>query len=198
MSKLGPRGRASQRAWRCMLSAELLEFAGNSVQSSQKLSQRRQALRARITARGFAAATRSKARAGPAGTRRPCSQFRSVATLTPMSNANSACDLPRLWRMARTSSGLKTKARDARRSPRRIAPACLILLTKSSKSFCLTRTPGAGATAGPGPLRRRRGSTGPAPRGWRRTRGPRTRRRRASRVRGRSRGAAHASAGRRG
>jgi hypothetical protein len=49
---------------------------------------------AAATTSGFDAATFSKARAGPSG-RRPCSQFRSVAKLTPIMRANSVCDFPR-------------------------------------------------------------------------------------------------------
>lgn len=46
------------------------------------------------TARGFLSVTRSSARAGPSGVRRPCSQLRSVATLTPIIVANCSCDWP--------------------------------------------------------------------------------------------------------
>jgi hypothetical protein len=45
--------------------------------------------RASATAFGFLAATRNNANAGPSGVRRPCSQFRNVATLTPIMRANS-------------------------------------------------------------------------------------------------------------
>ena len=99
------------------------------------------ALSARITARGFAAATRSRARAGPSGERRPCSQFRRVATLTPIRRANSVCDLPRFSLIARTSSRLKWNTRDGRRAPRRIAPAWRMLVTRVSNSLALTETP---------------------------------------------------------
>ena len=42
---------------------------------------------ASMTAFGLRAATRSNANAGPSGVRRPCSQLRSVATLTPIMSA---------------------------------------------------------------------------------------------------------------
>jgi hypothetical protein len=42
---------------------------------------------ASATALGFCAATRRSASAGPSGVRRPCSQFCSVATLTPIIRA---------------------------------------------------------------------------------------------------------------
>lgn len=38
--------------------------------------------------------------------RRPCSQLRSMATLTPIIIANSVCDFPRLPRMPLISTGL--------------------------------------------------------------------------------------------
>ena len=51
-------------------------------------------------------ATRRRASAGPSGLRRPCSQLRSVPTLTPIISANSLCDWPRRARRAFTSAGL--------------------------------------------------------------------------------------------
>jgi len=87
--------------------------------------------RASMTAFGFLAATRSKAKAGPSGVRRPCSQFRSVATLTPIMSANSAWDARSLDRTACTSVGRKVIVLDARRVPRRIWPACRTLVSSS-------------------------------------------------------------------
>jgi hypothetical protein len=66
---------------------------------------------AAATISGFTAATFSKARAGPSGRRRPCSQFRSVATLTPIMRANSACDFPSCPRIDFTSTGANAVTR---------------------------------------------------------------------------------------
>ena len=57
------------------------------------------------TASGFRAAMWSSTRAGPSGTRRPCSQLRSVAGLIPSSAANRVCDNRNRARKARTSGG---------------------------------------------------------------------------------------------
>jgi hypothetical protein len=84
---------------------------------------------ARVTAFGSAEATRRRASAGPSGVRRPCSQLRSVAMLTPIMSANSLCDLPSLLRIAFTSAGANVKARDAFAPPRRMRPACRTLRT---------------------------------------------------------------------
>jgi len=70
-----------------------------------------QVLRAAATALGFSAATRNNAIAGPSGIRRPCSQLRSVATLTPIIIANSGCDFFKLARIAFTSAGRKVNER---------------------------------------------------------------------------------------
>jgi hypothetical protein len=48
--------------------------------------------RCRATAWGLRAATRRSASVGPSGIRRPCSQLRKVALLTPIMSANSICD----------------------------------------------------------------------------------------------------------
>ena len=75
----------------------------------------RQAARRRTTrsaAWGSRSTRVSKAREGPLGRRRPCSQLRSVATLTPQSSANCACVNPSFIRMAATSrSEALTRAR---------------------------------------------------------------------------------------
>ncbi len=68
------------------------------------------------------AATRSGARAGPSGVRRPCSQLRSGATLTPIVRANSACEALSSARTALTSSGLSTAVREGRSTPRPSPP----------------------------------------------------------------------------
>jgi len=96
------------------------------------------ALRAFATASGFWAATRSRACAGPSGTRRFCFQSRSLATLTPIIIANSVCDFPGLSRMALTSAGWKVTAPLGRTFLRRICPACRTLLARSSKFVFFT------------------------------------------------------------
>ena len=101
------------------------------------------------TAVGFSAATFSKARAGPSGRRRPCSQFCKVETLTPIMRANSLCDFPNRCRMAFTSSGAISLTRLGLASPRRMAPACRTLSTRFSKSSFFIRTP-RGLSSGPG------------------------------------------------
>jgi len=89
------------------------------------------ALKASATAFGFLAATLSKARAGPSGVLRPCSQFFSVATLTPIIKANSACDFPSFRRIDLMSAGLNVKTRLGFMLPRRIRPAWRTLLVRS-------------------------------------------------------------------
>lgn len=86
---------------------------------------------ASATARGLRAATRSRARAGPSGVRRPCSQLRNVATLTPIMRANCVCDALSFSRMLFTSAGRNMVTRAGLSRPRRILPACLILLNSS-------------------------------------------------------------------
>ena len=93
------------------------------------------------TASGSSAATFSKARAGPSGRRRPCSQFRSVATLTPIMRANSDCDRCRLCRTALISTGPISKTREGVLLPRLMSPASLVLVTNSLKSSSFTSTP---------------------------------------------------------
>ena len=56
-----------------------------------------------MTATGSLQMARSKARAGPVGSRRPCSQFRSVDTSIDRSSANFDWLRPVVARMARTS-----------------------------------------------------------------------------------------------
>jgi hypothetical protein len=75
-----------------------------------------------VTAFGAADTTRSSASAGPSGLRRPCSQLRSVATLTPIMSENSAWDFPNLARIAFTSAGANLNTREGRAAPR---TACL-------------------------------------------------------------------------
>jgi hypothetical protein len=53
-----------------------------------------------------------------------CSQFCTVAILTPIIRANSLCDFPRHCRIDRMSSGSTTVNRDALIVPRLILPAC--------------------------------------------------------------------------
>ena len=89
------------------------------------------ALKASATALGFSAATFSKARAGPSGVLRPCSQFFSVATLTPIIRANAACDFPSFRRIDLMSAGLNVKTRLGFALPRRIRPAWRTLLLRS-------------------------------------------------------------------
>ncbi len=86
---------------------------------------------ASITASGFFAAIRSKASAGPSGVRRPCSQLRKVATLTPIMSANSLCEAPSLARTAFTSVGRKAVILPAFIRPLRMRPACRTLATSS-------------------------------------------------------------------
>jgi len=93
---------------------------------------------ASATAFGLCAAISSRARAGPSGTRRPCSQFCNVATLTPIIRANSACDLPSLRRIDLMSAGRNVKTRAAFILPRLMRPACRILLTRFRKSLSFT------------------------------------------------------------
>jgi len=64
------------------------------------------ALNAARTAAGCFEATSNKARAGPCGSRRACSQLRSVPRLTPMKPANSGWDRPSSLRMAGTSTAV--------------------------------------------------------------------------------------------
>ncbi len=71
---------------------------------------RRGRCNASTTAAGLWAATCNNARAGPSGIRRPCSQFLSVAPLTPIMSANADCDWPRSARTAFTSVGLNVTA----------------------------------------------------------------------------------------
>jgi hypothetical protein len=54
--------------------------------------------------------------------------LRKVATLTPIIRANSDWDLPIRRRIALMSSGSNTKTRAGLVSPRRILPACRMLL----------------------------------------------------------------------
>jgi hypothetical protein len=77
-----------------------------------------------MTAFGFLEATRRRAKAGPSGVRRPCSQLRRVATLTPIMRANSVCDVHSLVRTARTSVGEEFgHARWFHRTPSYVPPA---------------------------------------------------------------------------
>jgi hypothetical protein len=57
----------------------------------------------------------------------PCSQLRSVATLTPIIRANSLCDFPSLTRTAFTTAGRNVNVRDGFRASRRMRPACRTL-----------------------------------------------------------------------
>src|SRR5271157_360884 len=86
-----------------------------------------QASSASATALGFCSAILNKARAGPSGLRRPCSQFWSVATLTPIIKANSLWDFFNRLRIARTSAGLMFLILVGFRDPRFMRPACLML-----------------------------------------------------------------------
>jgi hypothetical protein len=51
----------------------------------------------------------SKARAGPSGVLRPCSQFGSVDTFTPIIKENCDWDNPNRSRIARMSTGRNSK-----------------------------------------------------------------------------------------
>jgi len=84
---------------------------------------------------GCLAAIFSSTLAGPAGVRRPCSQFWSVSALMPKTAANFDCDnpsLPRTFTMSFFGSILKT--RDGFNSPRLICPASRRLCFNCSKS----------------------------------------------------------------
>jgi hypothetical protein len=91
---------------------------------------------ASTTAFGFLAATRRSASAGPSGVRLPCSQLRSVATLTPIMRAKCVWDAPSLALTARTSAGRNAVIRDGFSVPRRIRPACRTPVSSSSKAVC--------------------------------------------------------------
>ena len=54
----------------------------------------------------------SKTLAGPVGVRRPCSQFWTVLTLTPISEAKFPCERERFSRIPRTSWRSTTKRRE--------------------------------------------------------------------------------------
>lgn len=58
--------------------------------------------------------------AGPSGVRLPCSQLRSVATLTPIISANSACDALSFSRTLFTSAERNVVTRAGLSLPRRI------------------------------------------------------------------------------
>ena len=117
--------RASKRELRSILKQPVVE----GVHYAPKAS---------ATALGLSAATLSRARAGPSGIRRPCSQFCSVARLTPIIRANSDCDFPSLRRIDLISAGRKVNTRAGLTFPRRIRPACRTLLRRSWKALSLT------------------------------------------------------------
>jgi hypothetical protein len=54
---------------------------------------------------------------------RPCSQWRNVATLTPIIIANSVCETSSFARTARTSAGSNAVVLDGFIVPRRMRPA---------------------------------------------------------------------------
>jgi hypothetical protein len=90
------------------------------------------------TASGYLAATCSSTRAGPTGTRRPCSQFRGVRTLIPSMAANCCWVRSNPARMPLMSGGWISKVRAAGISPRRTAPPWRRLATSSANSsFCM-------------------------------------------------------------
>ncbi len=91
---------AWSRNWRRLAAATL-----GCTEKSRPTRGSSYALNASATAPGFSAATFRRARAGPSGVRRPCSQLRRVATLTPIMRANSDCDLSSLMRIALMSAG---------------------------------------------------------------------------------------------
>ena len=98
-------------------------------------SQRR---KARSAALGSFSTIRSRAAAGPVGWRRACSQFCNVFTLTPSRRAKSPCERWVRSRIARTRESENLNTREGLRSPRRISPAWLTLVSSSPKSFLST------------------------------------------------------------
>jgi len=91
--------------------------------------------KALTTTFGFSSKTRSSAIAGPLGVLRPCSQFCTVSTLTPIILANCDCDTLTDFLSLRISTALYLKAREAFARPLRILPASLILLLRSSNNL---------------------------------------------------------------
>lgn len=88
----------------------------------------------RIASSGAVATIFNRARAGPVGWRRSCSQFCKVRTLTRSKRANSLWDNPTPSRMAFTSSGWRSNRREGSSLPPAIARASFKLCTKSSNS----------------------------------------------------------------
>jgi len=82
-------------------------------------------------AAGLCLASRSSTRAGPSGLRRPCSQFRTVATLIPNADANCVCESSSWRRMSRTSISSSEVVLAATCSPRRMAPPSRMLSSSS-------------------------------------------------------------------
>src|SRR5215469_807572 len=76
--------------------------------------------------------------AGPVGSRRPCSQLRSVPTSTCRSFANFGCESPSCERSSLIASGSTWNSRDGARSPRAISFICSMLSTSSANSFLFT------------------------------------------------------------
>jgi hypothetical protein len=87
--------------------------------------------RASVTAFGLRAATPGNASAGPSGVRLSCSQFRNVATLTPINKAHSACEASSFARTALTSVGSNAVVRPDRPVARQVADDWRTLETNS-------------------------------------------------------------------
>src|SRR5688500_7470421 len=86
-----------------------------------------------MTCSGSLRIARSRALAGPVGSRRPCSQLRRVLTCTPSRVAKSGwLSLVRL-RSSLIVAESTLNVREGARSPRAIAPACFTLTNNSSK-----------------------------------------------------------------
>ena len=104
--------------------------------------------KASATARGLRAVN-AGASAGPSGVRRPCSQLRRVATLTPIMRANSVCDALSFSRTDFTSAGRKVVTRAGFMMPRRIFPACRMLVSSSWNDLSFMWTPPGRAWSAP-------------------------------------------------
>lgn len=88
---------------------------------------------------GSADTTRKSESAAPSGCLRPCSQFRSVPTLTPSMLAKDSCVLHAFSRIALTSTGSMRNTREGCISPLLILTACRTLSSSSlnASSFIL-------------------------------------------------------------
>ncbi len=88
---------------------------------------------------GSADTTRKRESAAPSGCLRPCSQLRSVPTLTPSMLAKDSCVLHAFSRIALTSTGSMRNTREGCISPLLILTACRTLSSSSlnASSFIL-------------------------------------------------------------